>query len=912
NTRYIVDVIELSCLPQDLAGLWVDDERAEWSTGAVAHAFVTAGDDPGDVGPLAKSASATPGAGQIYVGRSVAVYDGDDGPHIFVKHFDGTQTAADPYLVWAFGADPDYPWTADHIGTGKSYVVVTTCYNSDELTSYPTYLWELAPLPMYDPRLDTTVGGAGAHRWGDRASYAPTRNPAVIAYNIARGVYRGAEWIFGGRNLAAWRLPFAEWVAAMNACDAPVALASGGTEPAYRCGAEITVDMEPLSVLEELGRAANLRFAEVGGMLKPLVDLPGAAVLSITDEDILITEGQSYRPFAAVSETFNALSATYPEPQEKWASKDAPEYIDAVATADDGGRYLPTSLSYPAAPYADQVQRLMRMQMRDYRRQRTHQFHLPPMAYALEPLDMISWSSARNGYAAKAFLVESVQKTAGMCVGVTLREVDPADYDWSSDFELPRTVTVPANPVQTAQGIEGFAASAVMVTDARSRARVPAVRVSCASDEVGVSALRVQIRKDGEATASFDTALPYGAPHHWTLTGVAPETTYHVRGALLSDLTGAFVWSGEIAVTTGAVEITRDDLAADVQGAIDAAQARAEAAAAAANEVQGNLDAAVDTLRTEAAEALAPVAIDLAEARADLEAMRPDQRAVAARVDALGAALTSALLAVSAAQTRMADAGIYVDPATGTARIEAVGRIDDALSAVSLSLDALAGQIALRATYADVSAAVSEALLDPTQIPVIDDLTARITDVQLTLDSLAATVALSASQIEIDGIAATLGTVSTALDAALATLETVVTRSEFDAAASRLTTVEETLGAFDGARYSLMLTDAVVQGRRLDDAARASVAALVQGYAAREVTRTDIALAGQDMRALVDEDRVALATLRTELGAAIDGSAALVVQEARARATADSAQAAQISALQASVAETSAAVSGEA
>lgn len=440
NTRFITEVIEVSCLPQGLAGLWVDDEQGEWVTGSKAHAFVNtvltnpvnAGATilPNDVSELTfSSTSAPPSSDHIYVGRCLTNYE-DQGPRICVRWYDGTQDVADPFMIWVFGSSAKYPWTVDHVGTGKSYAIVTTRFDDDTLTSYPSYLWQPEPLPMYDPRLDTTAGGSGAHRWGDRSTYAATTNAAVVSYNLARGVYLGDEWIFGGRNLASWRLPFAEWVAAMNACDASVSLSGGGSEPAYRCGAQITVDMEPLSVLEELGRAANMRFAEVGGQLKPQVEIPAASVLSITDDDIIITEGQSFRPFLPVSETYNALSATYPEPSEKWASKDAPEYIDTDAMADDGDRYLPTSITYGAVPFVTQVQRLMQTQMSDYRRFRQHQFQLPPMAYGLEPaVDKITWTSARNGYDAKEFIIEAIQKLPGMCVAVTLREVDSSDYE---------------------------------------------------------------------------------------------------------------------------------------------------------------------------------------------------------------------------------------------------------------------------------------------------------------------------------------------------------------------------------------------------------------------------------------------------------------------------------------------------
>ncbi len=637
GTRYVTEVIEVSSLPQPgLFAAWFNDEAGDirWDQPAMQGADLM---------------------GYPVKNFSEGVGSSNERDRCWVKLVDGTQTVADGFLVSRFGADPDYPWTADMVGTGKTYAVLTYYYDPEVMTARPALLCQPAALPMYDPRLDSTAGGVGAHRWGDRASYEPSRNAAVIAYNIVRGIYFGDEWVFGGRNLPAWRLPAAEWFAAMNACDAQVALAGGGAEPAFRCGLQISADMTPADVLEEIGRSANMRFAEVGGMLKPIVGLPGAAAFAFTDDSILITEGQSYKPFNGLGETFNALSATYPEPAEKWSSKDAPEYVDADAVTADNGRYLPTSISYPAAPYRNQVQRLMRAQMRDYRRMRVHQFYLSPEAIALEPLvDMVSWSSNRNGYDNKLFIVEQVDPTPAMNVMVTLREVDPSDYDWSSDFEMPSVVVTPSVPVITAQVISGLTVTGLAVQDSNAEPRRPALRVTCDGDEVGVTDIQLQVRRAGEGIQFLDVSRPFGEPYQWLIMDVLPSQSYEVRARLLSEINPRSEWSGWLGATTPDIRLGRDDLADDILDTLDEVGGIVDQVNADLTALSADVDLRVQAARSDLGDDIAAVELQLTQGLAAVDGrietgieaydltVQGQFAAVAGEIADLTAALTSA------------------------------------------------------------------------------------------------------------------------------------------------------------------------------------------------------------------------------------------------------------------------------
>lgn len=557
STRYITEVIEVSAMPQGLAKVWVNDELGTWHSNKrwaiPSSASPSSIKDQEEVDTLP--------AGALDLGRPLSNLR-DDGNRIYVKFLDGNQTVADPFLVWAFGSDPDYPWTGNMVGKGKSYAIVTTRYDSDTLTSYPSFLWEPAPLPMYDPRKDSSTGGTGAHRWGNRSTYEPSRNPMVIAYNVARGIYYGTEHVFGGQNLAAWRLPRAAWVAAMNACDATVNTASG-TEPAYRAGMEIELDgsVTAIEVLEELALSSNAKFSVSGGALKPVVGVPLAAALFFTDENILVDEGQSFQPFKAMGDSYNAISSTYPSRVEKWSNKETPEYIDTNALAVDGGRYRSVTIGFPAVPHPEQVQRLQMAQLKDYRRERHHSFSMPPRASTLEPaVDAISWTSVENGYIAKRFIIESSTKGMDLRTQVTMREVDPSDYDWNSVWENPFVETAPVATLLPVQIAPDFEVYGFIQKDADDKHRKPALLVTVAADEAAISGIQIQVRRDGETDWTHDATMSYVSPFRWIIPNLLPDTNYWARIKLHSRKTPRSTWSIEKPATTPNVLLTEEDI----------------------------------------------------------------------------------------------------------------------------------------------------------------------------------------------------------------------------------------------------------------------------------------------------------------------------------------------------------------
>lgn len=485
---------------------------------------------------------------------------GDLNGYAWVDFRDGRQTVVHADLLAAFAADPDRPWSADMVGPGTAYAVTRFKYNRERFNGLPSVRFEMLGIPLYDPRADSTAGGSGAQRWSNPLSWAQTSNPVVIAYNILRGIKLPSGDVWGG-ECAAEDLPFANWAAAMNECDVLVTASGGGTEAQYRCGFEIGVDDEPASVIEELLKTCSGQMVEVGGVWKIKVGAPSMPVLFFSDDDVIVSAEEEYDPFPGLSATYNAITASYPEPASLWETKEAPARYDAALEAKDGNRRLPADLQLPALPFAGQVQRIMAAYIKDERRFRRHRLTLPPEAAILEPLDTVSWTSARNGYAAKTFEITGLNDSLmTLLQAVNLRERDPADYSWSGTY-LPSSPPSSTTTPPAAQAVPGWAVAPASLADSDGAARIPAILItwtpSGAEDATGIE---WQIRKTGTTTTDLAGATQAFTTGFTVVSdAVITGQDYEVRGRLIVDR--AVNWTGWTPVTVPLLLIQTDDIA---------------------------------------------------------------------------------------------------------------------------------------------------------------------------------------------------------------------------------------------------------------------------------------------------------------------------------------------------------------
>jgi hypothetical protein len=600
---FLTQVIALSDLPGErLVGLWVNGAKVTLPTGAA-------------------NASSLGASSQGYaIPEFIRPHNGEGSPtpHLWVKFYDGTQTGADTFTMQA--SSIERPYTSAHVGKGMCYAVIHAFNDENLWNGFPTFKFEMSGVPLYDPSKDSTVGGSGSHRYNDPATWGGDGDdfPAVQIYNILRGFSYGGQWLYGLQNMTAARLPVANWIAQIEKCRATV-IESSGAQPTYRTGGQVNVDAQPANAIETILTGCQGRLSEIGGFYKIHVGAPDSPTFTFSDDDILSTEEQTFRPFFALADSVNGIQATYPDPAQGWNTETAPAYYRTDLEARDGNRRLMANPAFDFVPYAEQVQRLQKSAVEEAQRARTHTLTLPPAFWIVEPGDVAEWTSARNGYSAKQFRVDSVADKANLDVSMSLTEVDPSDYDWDTETDFtPVTGGGTLSPPPTPQGVALWDAQEYTLVDAAGLARRPAILISWDGSQPGCNGLKFEVRlaSDG-SSVTRGTVNSFTAGNRIITESILPATTYQVRGQYVPTTPRDMLWTDYVTVTTPDIRYSLAEFDAAVKAQVTEIQ----------DAMKEQLDAAINRIASVASEVSSRTWLDKREVRSDLFAVAGDATA---------------------------------------------------------------------------------------------------------------------------------------------------------------------------------------------------------------------------------------------------------------------------------------------
>lgn len=491
-------------------------------------------------------------------GYPVTQYNKDGADHLWIKYYDGTQTTADSFLTGTVSS-VDRPWESTRVGTGIAYAICTSLVEDTLFTGFPTFKFALSGVALYDPSKDSTNGGSGAHRYSDRTTWGGDGDklPAVQIYNILRGFSYGGQWLYGLQTTTSARLPSANWIAQIQKCRATIT-GESGPEPTYRSGGQINVSAQSANAIEAILTTCQGRLSEIGGFYKLHLGAPDSTSFSFTDDDILSSEEQIYKPFFSLAESVNGIQGTYPDPEQGWNIVTAPAYYRTDLEVIDGDRRLMAAPSFDFVPYPAQVQRLQKSAIEEAQRARTHTIALPPIFWLVEPGDIGSWTSVRNGYTSKLFRVDAVVDKANLDVALSLTEIDPADYDWDHASEF-TSVSIGSTvfPRPAPQGILDWFAEAAILYDADGIGRRPAIRLSWDGTLPGIVGVQYEVRLKSDSSAVTKGRTDQLSAGAIIVTqSLIPNTIYQVRGQYLPSSPRDMLWSDWLDVTTPDVKIS--------------------------------------------------------------------------------------------------------------------------------------------------------------------------------------------------------------------------------------------------------------------------------------------------------------------------------------------------------------------
>lgn len=616
---------------------------------------------------------------------------------LWVKFYDGTQTTADSFLFTSVSNGNRW-WNPDRIGRGVAYAIITARVSKNMFSGVPSFKFVLEGLRLYDISRDSTQGGVGPQRFADPATWGGDGDflPAVQIYNLLRGITYNGQWFYGLQNLSSSRLPAAAWIAQIEKHRAGT-LESTGWVNTYRSGGEIQVDAPLTSAVEALLTACQGRISEVGGVYYLHSGAPGTPVIAFTDDDILSTEEQEFTPFLGLADTINGVSANYPSPADGWVAKTAPPLYRTDLEAIDGNRRLMADVDLNFVPYPEQVQRLMKSALEEARRFRRHTIVLPPKFWAYAtPGTVFSWTSERNGYIAKLMRIDGVADRANLDVMIDITEVDPSDYDWSSDTEFKPPVDGQLGVIRpTPQPIVDWFAEPATVKDSSGEDRRPAIRLTWDNsdgrldDVIGIE-YEVRLQATLEKVSEGRTDQPQ-VGSMLISQSLLPAESYVVRGRYIPGGDRPVLWSGFIPVITPNVLLTDKDVFVDIDLAgVEEALGWLRNSTRTAQDAIDGLIAAQMELATVAYNDTRKLArelsVELGEARAeyreDIQLAVNQTMAVAGKVETLTAALGGSSAFVNVAWAAIAAPSGYAARYGVTAAVN-----DGAYRAASLLLD---------------------------------------------------------------------------------------------------------------------------------------------------------------------------------------------------------------------------------
>lgn len=448
-------------------------------------------------------------------------------------------------------------WDASYTHAGKAYIAVEFKSDKEKFGgSQPDLKLVALGGKWYDPRKDSSIGGAGTHRFNDPMTWEYTNNPAVVAYHFARGI-----WVNGFRCLGAELTPadlhFESFITAMNICDEQVQRPDGSYRNRYECNLTWDDEQPPYQVIDQLCQAMGGVRGEIQGQVAIFAGKAKVPVLTIADVDIVANTPIRFTPKISGTALYSGVQGTYTHSTEFTAK--AYKALNPAAFVAEDGRSRLNRVDLASVQDAHQAYLLVKQQLFRSRLQATAEITLDIKDLMVDVGDWIVWESAHDFRGTRTYEIQrvSLDWDAGR-MALELREVS------ADAFADDATVEQVAEPTRDRpffgyqKDVFGFGVEAVALSGANGE-NLPALKFTYNPiTDPAIRGLKVEYRIAGDENPQLfkATDTSAGDGEFYASDGVMPGLTYEAR-AILDAVPGREVnWTNwvPIAVPTGPMQ----------------------------------------------------------------------------------------------------------------------------------------------------------------------------------------------------------------------------------------------------------------------------------------------------------------------------------------------------------------------
>ena len=871
---------------------------------------------------------------------------------IRVQKYLGGQTTAPADLLAESELTGDNALDANFVGNGIAYLYVRYEYDQDVFANgLPLVTAVVKGKKVEDPRTSTTGYSA---------------NAALCIRDYLTSEY--GMYDVGSTNDTAFSV-------AAIVCDEDVDLAVTGVQPRYEMNGVISAASTPSDILQSMMTSCAGTLFWGQGKWQLRVGHYTPPVKTFTLDDLRGPINLSTR--VSRRDNFNIVRGTFNNADDRFITQDYPQIKGDLFITEDNNLENVLDLALPLTTSSAMAQRIAKMTLFRGREQMTFSADFSMEAFNVQAGDIVALTNPRYGWVDKEFEVKDwkffADDDAGdLRVSLTLQETSEAAFDWDAEETaiISNNTTLPDfNTVATVTNLE-LSDGSFFGADGTHINGISALWV--ASDDGFVDNYQVQWKLAPASnyetlytTSSGATIYPLVEESLYTVrvraintVGVSSDWVYSAFTTVKDQVAPAAPTSvgssqGVNTVTVNWVNPTDTDFREvevlrsetnDINNAISVAYVSGTYYVDTPPNVDqtyyyftravdrtGNISAPA-TVTTNSSRLIQSYdvdagQIDLSKLSSDVTDTLADKVNIAdynitvdyqqqledATTQLATDALTLALNA-SSLESRINDAGITVDPATGSVTIQGLSAVEDQVNEVKIDLDAVEGELSLKATTTYVNDSIAAATLPEASLAALEGLEARVGDVEIDLDSVEGSITLTSTGSYYNVNDGVLGV--EALEGRITINEGEITlkasQTEMDDVETRIGSAEIILNSIDAPSIALSVQDIRSISEKQDDLSALTLQEVLGRYSDREYLLQDSAYARLSLTADVNDEREARAAAELELSAEIGASKALLLSERVARADADSALAEDITQLQATVIDLDAGIVGNA